>query len=503
MGQLDLDALAAEGLRVKGGLGLRRYGAGQPLVVWQEWPSPRWVDCVVSHALLTGAHVLTLQPDERQVTMKLTPWNHAPRLLSRGLFEEQRLLYLQTLLDGGARGKGKESGYSHSEGVNGKGKESGHGKGDGGAHGSGLALALGVRLELLPVRVKAFATPADSVGGAHTVGALSEWLHVRHAAWCTSDSNAPQEADHNVLLTAGVGGGKTLAIHTLATLAAQRTKGDADPNLVPIVISVAKLAHWMAEEGGEAAFGRAWNFADAYVAREHGRGSETYTMLRQAMLARRALLLIDGLDEGGAVVGDRIRRHVAEVLAQQGHLMVVTARSANGPASSPASSPASGSASGSTLLPPVLGSTAAVLATFQHVVLRPCTEALQMEMMVRGGLAEEHSLSLITAFRSMWPASTLIAPGRCTSSTSAAPGAAAGALVASEQRVVAGALVASEQRIDDEACSLLSTPLLLTTLVAMVRRHARRQGSPAACKCSPRRPLPTGAPSRTPGGPLR
>jgi hypothetical protein len=53
--------------------------------------------------------------------------------------------------------------------------------------GSGLALALGVRLELLPVRVKAFAAPADSVGGAHTVGALSDWLHARHAAWCTSD----------------------------------------------------------------------------------------------------------------------------------------------------------------------------------------------------------------------------------------------------------------------------------------------------------------------------
>ena len=106
--QLDLDALAAEGLRVKGGLGLRRYGAGQPLVVWQEWPSPRWVDCTVSHALQTGAHVLTLQPDERQVTMKITPWNHAPRLLSRGIFEERRLRYLQTLLDrgdsdGGAR----------------------------------------------------------------------------------------------------------------------------------------------------------------------------------------------------------------------------------------------------------------------------------------------------------------------------------------------------------------------------------------------------------------
>jgi hypothetical protein len=191
-------------------------------------------------------------------------------------------------------------------------------------------------------------------------------------------------------------------------------------------------------------------------------------------------------------VGDRIRRHVGEVLAQQGHLMVVTARSANA----------------SALLFPTLGSAAAVLATFQHVALRPCTEALQTEMMEQEGLAEEQSLSLITTFRSVWPAShlqpshlqpshlqpshlqpsqlrsvwpasPLNAPGRCASSTSAAPGAATGALVASvdnearsPQRVDDEAR--SPQRVHDEARSLLSTPLLLTTLVAMVRRHARR-----------------------------
>ena len=48
----------------------------------------------------------------------------------------------------------------------------------------------------------------------------------------------------------------------------------------------------------------------------HGSTSEMYLMLRQAMLARRALLLIDGLDEGGKVRNE-IERHVTEVLAPQ------------------------------------------------------------------------------------------------------------------------------------------------------------------------------------------
>ena len=50
-------------------------------------------------------------------------------------------------------------------------------------------------------------------------------------------------------------------------------------------------------------------------------------MLRQAMMARRVLLLIDGLDEGGANRTE-IERHVAEVLAPQGHVMLCTSRPA-------------------------------------------------------------------------------------------------------------------------------------------------------------------------------
>ena len=42
-------------------------------------------------------------------------------------------------------------------------------------------------------------------------------------------------------------------------------------------------------------------------------------------MARRALILLDGLDEGGTM-RDEIERHVTEVLAPQGHSMLCTSR---------------------------------------------------------------------------------------------------------------------------------------------------------------------------------
>ena len=50
-------------------------------------------------------------------------------------------------------------------------------------------------------------------------------------------------------------------------------------------------------------------------------------MLRQALFARRTLLLLDGLDEGGTGRA-QIEKHVTEVLAPQGHVMLVTSRPA-------------------------------------------------------------------------------------------------------------------------------------------------------------------------------
>ena len=45
------------------------------------------------------------------------------------------------------------------------------------------------------------------------------------------------------------------------------------------------------------------------------------------MMARRALLLLDGLDEAGQI-RDEMERHVVEVLAPQGHVILATSRPA-------------------------------------------------------------------------------------------------------------------------------------------------------------------------------
>ena len=58
---------------------------------------------------------------------------------------------------------------------------------------------------------------------------------------------------------------------------------------------------------------------------QHGVGSALYAMLRQALASRRALLLLDGLDEGGRYLPE-IQRHVTEVLAPQGHILLVSSR---------------------------------------------------------------------------------------------------------------------------------------------------------------------------------
>ena len=59
------------------------------------------------------------------------------------------------------------------------------------------------------------------------------------------------------------------------------------------------------------------NWVDMLLLDEHGGAdgaAPAYLFLRQAMLSRRALLLLDGLDEGGARRAD-IEHHISEVLA--------------------------------------------------------------------------------------------------------------------------------------------------------------------------------------------
>ena len=60
-------------------------------------------------------------------------------------------------------------------------------------------------------------------------------------------------------------------------------------HLVPVVINVQRLTQKIAEQ--PEAFVTAWNWLDAYL--RLSEGDTVYRFLRQAMMARRALLLIE------------------------------------------------------------------------------------------------------------------------------------------------------------------------------------------------------------------
>ena len=93
--------------------------------------------------------------------------------------------------------------------------------------------------------------------------------------------------------------------------------------LVPVLIKVQQLQRALLDQPDT--FGAAWNWVDAYLRLEEP--PVVYRFLRQALLARRVLLLLDGIDEGGAKRNE-IELHVTEVLAPQGHVMLCTSRPA-------------------------------------------------------------------------------------------------------------------------------------------------------------------------------
>ena len=103
-----------------------------------------------------------------------------------------------------------------------------------------------------------------------------------------------------------------------------------------------------------------------------------YRFLRQAMAARRVVLLIDGLDEGGQVRGD-IEHHVAEVLAPQGHVLLCTSRPA--------------------------GIIEAQYAGFRRLELAPLTDAQQLEALTQR-LGSEAARELLAYVEQRMPLNT-------------------------------------------------------------------------------------------------
>ena len=145
---------------------------------------------------------------------------------------------------------------------------------------------------------------------------LNDWFTTQYAERVKGDDcKLPCAA----LLTGPPAAGKTTLLSQLMALALWKKK------LVPILIKVQLLQRQLLANPDT--FAAAWNYVDAYHQLEYGTASPLYRYLRQVMVARRALLLIDGLDEGGQK-RDEFEVHVAEVLAPQGHVMLCTSRPA-------------------------------------------------------------------------------------------------------------------------------------------------------------------------------
>jgi len=279
--RLQPEAMATTALRSSGTIGSRRYAAGQPLTVRT---AGGWRDADVATASADGlCHGLTFLEGsgEPPATLVLHPWNHAPRELPHAAYEALSGWWTREL---------RKQHTQIFDALSGNPMD---------------ALQQCVAIEVMG--------DAD-LAGVHDVRGLSDWLHSLHAARSLGEAiTAPGAA----LLTAPPAAGKTTLISQAVVLALDRAE------MVPIVIKVQQLQVKLRDAPD--AFASHWNWVDAYLSLAEG--PEVHRMLRQAMMARRALLLLDGLDEAGAKRAE-IEQHVVEVLAPQGHVMLCTSRPA-------------------------------------------------------------------------------------------------------------------------------------------------------------------------------
>ena len=285
----------------------RRFAKGQQLVARLEG---RWAEVtVVGHD--SGRHQLRLEGTcgrETSCSLQLGPWNHSPLEMRLEPFDSVRDWWLRTL---------KETHSSVTDAL------SGH--------------KLSVMEQCVPMKMALVSSygnessaltsagskkAADGEEGAQasvseSSKSLLTWLvrgYERLVAEGDEEEAGPTPP--RVLITADAAAGKT-------TLSSQLIMLLADTEMVPILVKGQLWQRWLTKR--DAHFRAAWNWVDAYVQVQFEGKPAVQRMLRQAMLSRRAVLILDGLDE----CGDSRRlfeRHIASVLVPQGHMIVATSR---------------------------------------------------------------------------------------------------------------------------------------------------------------------------------
>jgi hypothetical protein len=276
--------LTMDQLQNLGGLSTRSYAVSQQLLVHQNGA---WHEQSVTQSA-RGSVQHQLEGSGAQLCIALHPWNHAPLVLPLDSFEALRSRHASTLRT---------------------------------QHASIVDALSGQRFDIfdqcVPIKVIAASEQASPMS---EVGGLASWLLAAHSARRDAADTGPAAC---LLLTAPPAAGKTCLMSQLVMHVLQSKECD----MVPILIKVQELQRHLLNESNRTIFERSWNWVDAFLQCVHGAGSDLYCMLRQALMARRALVLLDGIDEGGKA-RDAIERHVTEVLAPQGHIMLVTSRPA-------------------------------------------------------------------------------------------------------------------------------------------------------------------------------
>ena len=284
----------------------RRYATEQDLVVLLDG---EWHDFRVhghsghEHLLVYGSSQGATRP------VLLHPWNHAPLDLPLAAFEKLRICWEEWL----------EAQHSHIiDAISGR--------------------RLDVMKQCVPIVVEGIKEEMSHQSALHVseeledhsdlsgetdavvaVGSLCKW--VLHCYTSLSQTRGDMHTHPCLLITAGPAAGKTtLTSKLILELKATTLKG---PSLVPILVRGQLWQRRLAEH--HEIFDSAWNWVDAFVQVEYRTQPAIVRMLRQAMLSRRAVLILDGLDECGEF-RCHFERHIRRTLVPQGHVIVALSR---------------------------------------------------------------------------------------------------------------------------------------------------------------------------------
>jgi len=281
----DVDRECVAAWRATGVAGGRTYASGTLLTATVD--GRRWRDARVEEGADGGGthRLVWLDDDSPAQQVALHPWNHGLRELPADDHDAARRQYERTLRM---------------------------------AHAAIVDALSGKRLDVREQCVPLAVATGEAKERFGEVDALAATLLALHRGRC---EEGVAEKRGCVLLTGPPAAGKTCLISQLVT----HVLDDPDRRLVPVLVRVQLLQRLLLLEEHRDTFATAWNWVDAYLRCVHGSDADAYRMLRGAMRARRALLLLDGMDEGGRM-RTAIERHVTEVLAPQGHVLLVTSR---------------------------------------------------------------------------------------------------------------------------------------------------------------------------------